>query len=59
MSNLLHRLGHLAIIVVTFVALYGGYVPGKYAAIAIAAQGLAQAILAELKLKPLPTTSGS
>lgn len=46
MNKLTHALGHVVIMVVTFVALYAGYVPGKYAPVALAAQGLAQAILA-------------
>ena len=52
MSKLIHALGHAAIMVAGFVAVYGGYVPGKYAPLALAAQGLAQAILALVNHKP-------
>lgn len=51
MSKTLHILGHIGIVALTGIALYAGLVPGKYAPIAVAAQGLAQAILAMVNKK--------
>lgn len=46
MSKFKHLLAHLGIIALTGVVTYSGLVPGKYAPVAVAAGGLAQAILA-------------
>lgn len=46
MSKTVHLLGHVVIVGLTVVSLYAGLIPGKYASVALAAQGLAQTILA-------------
>jgi len=51
MSKVLHFFGHVGILSLNAVALYGGYVPGKYAPLAVAVQGLAHAALALLNHK--------
>lgn len=51
MSKTLHILGHVGIMVLTGVVMYAGLVPGKYAPLAVAAQGLAQAALALINHK--------
>lgn len=51
MSKTLHILGHVGIMALTGIVMYAGLVPGKYAPLALAAQGLAQAILAMVNSK--------
>lgn len=46
MSKFLHFLGHVGIAALNAVVLYGGFVPGKYAPLAVALQGAAHATLA-------------
>lgn len=45
MSKFLHGLAHVGIAVLNIAAVSSGFVPAKYAPIAIAVQGLAQTIL--------------
>jgi len=51
MSKFTHFLGHVVIAGLNVIALYGGYVPGKYAPVAVAVQGLAHAVLALINHK--------
>lgn len=46
MSKFWHGVGHVVLIALGAAAQYGGYIPGKFSALAIAVQGVAQAILA-------------
>jgi hypothetical protein len=46
MSKFVHGLGHFTILALNAAALYSGFIPGKYAPVAVAVQGLAHAILA-------------
>ena len=52
MSKFWHAVGHAAIIGLTAVSMYAGLVPGKYAPVAMAAAGVAQAILALVNHTP-------
>jgi len=51
MGKILHLLGHAGIIALTFAATYYQFVPGKYAPLAVAVGGAAQAALALLNHK--------
>lgn len=53
MTKFAHILGHVAIVVLTGIVLYAHLVPARYAPVAIAAQGLAQAILALVNHVPV------
>lgn len=46
MGKFKHALVHLGIMALTGVVTFSGVIPGKYAPVAVAAGGLAQAILA-------------
>ena len=46
MSKLTHLLGHAGLVAAGLVVSYAGLVPGKYAPLALAIQGVAQAVLA-------------
>jgi hypothetical protein len=52
MSKFWHAAGHVVLIGLGIAAQYGGLVPGPYAPLALAVQGLAQAILALTQHKP-------
>lgn len=45
MTKFWHALGHVGIIALTAVATYSGLVPGKFAPLAVAVGGAAQALL--------------
>ena len=51
MNKFVHLAGHGVIVGLTLVSLYAGLIPGKYAPVALAAQGFAQAILALINHK--------
>lgn len=53
MSRFLHGAGHVALIGLGFAVQYGSFVPGKYKPLALAVQGLAQAILAIVNHDPV------
>ena len=52
MSKFKHLLGHAVLIVAGLVVSYAGLVPGKYAPLALAVQGVAQAALALVNHRP-------
>lgn len=53
MSRFWHGFGHVAIAALNAASLYGGLIPGKYAPVAVAVQGLAHAILALVNHDPV------
>lgn len=53
MSRFLHVLGHAALIGLNLVVAYYHLVPGRYAPLAVAVGGLAQAVLALVNHDPV------